>query len=59
MNKKEISEAARTLGRASKGVPRAFSKAERARRKKRLAEARRLRWQKETTEVGHQIQNEI
>jgi hypothetical protein len=50
MNKKEISEAARTLGRLGKGKPKSFSKAERLRRKKRLNEARKLRWLKEQRE---------
>jgi hypothetical protein len=50
MNKKEISEAARTLARLGKGVPKRFTKAELARRTQRLAEARKKRWAKEKTQ---------
>jgi hypothetical protein len=47
MKKKEITEAARALGQLGKGKPKRFSKAERGRRRKRLAKARKLRWPKE------------
>jgi hypothetical protein len=38
-------KAAQQLGRMGKGIPKNFSQAERARRKARLAEARKLRWE--------------
>jgi hypothetical protein len=50
MKKKEISEAARALGRLGKGKPKRFTAAERARRKKRLADARKKRWPKNRNE---------
>jgi hypothetical protein len=38
--------AARALAKLARGVPKSYSKAERERRRKRLAEARKKRWPK-------------
>ena len=44
--RKEVSAAARLLGRRGAGVPKRFSAAERERRRRRLAAARLRRWRK-------------
>ena len=41
-----MNKAAQALGRMARGVPKNYSPAEIARRKKRLAEARKKRWGK-------------
>lgn len=41
-----MNKAAQALGRRARGVPKKFTAAELARRKKRLAEARKKRWPK-------------
>jgi hypothetical protein len=41
-----MNKAAQALGRMARGVPKNYSKAELARRAKRLAEARKTRWPK-------------
>jgi hypothetical protein len=41
-----MNRAAQALGRLAKGVPKKFSAAELARRKKLLSEARKKRWPK-------------
>lgn len=49
-----MNKAAQQLGRLAKGVPKKLSKAEINRRKKRLADARKLRWAKPANgEVGN------
>lgn len=45
--RREVSAAARMLGRLGRGVPKRYSAAERERRRRRLAAAREKRWKLE------------